>query len=297
MNIQDLKILQSLSLSEKIKITRERIIEWYEYWEGKVYISFSGGRDSTVLLHIAKSIYPDISSVFINTGLEYPEIKNFAQSFDNVTSIRPKMPFHKVIEKYGYPVISKSTAQILDEIRTTKSEKLLNKRLHGDENGNGKLAEKWKFLIDAPFKISHKCCNKLKKDPIKKYEKETENKGILGTMAEESNQRQYTYLQNGCNAFSSNRPISTPLGFWTNKDILNYIAKYNIDYSEIYKGEESRRGTGCMFCMFGVHRELAGIFYINRFQKMKKTHPKQYEYCMENLGIKEVLKFIHVKYK
>ncbi len=79
MKTKDLKILQMLPLSEKIKITRERIIEWYEYWEGNVYISFSGGRDSTVLLHIAKMIYPDITPVFIDTGLEYPEIKSFVK--------------------------------------------------------------------------------------------------------------------------------------------------------------------------------------------------------------------------
>lgn len=295
MEIKDLRLLQNLSLSEKTNITRERIIEWCEYWEGKVYISFSGGKDSTVLVHIAQSIYPDIPLVFVNTGLEYPEITEFVKSFD-VTHLKPKTPFHKVIEKYGYPVISKVVAQQLFEIRTTKSDKLLNKRLYGDKKGNGKLSEKWKFLINAPFKISHKCCDILKKNPIKKYEKNTGNKSILGTMASESHQRQYTYLQNGCNSFFSNRPLSTPLGFWNKKDIVAYIEKFNINYSDIYKKDESRNGTGCMFCMFGVHKESSGFFAKNRFQKMRETHPKKYEYCMEKLGIKNVLKYINVNY-
>ena len=104
------------------------------------------------------------------------------------------MPFTQVIEKYGYPVISKETAQKIREVRTTKSEKLKNKRLYGDEWGNGKLSEKWKFLINAPFKISERCCHVMKKGPIKKYAKETGRGAIVGTMAADSRLRKTAYL-------------------------------------------------------------------------------------------------------
>jgi len=295
MNIQTLYELQKLPLTEKIKITKERIIEWHDYWDNNVYVSFSGGRDSTVLLDIARSIFPDIPAMFVNTGLEYPEIISFVKKTNNVKHTYPKIPFSKVIKKYGYPVVSKSNAQILHEIRTTKSKKLLNKRMNGDAKGNGKLPEKWKFLIKAPFKISHKCCDILKKNPSKKYEKDTGNKGMLGTMAVESRQRTFTYLQNGCNSFTSNRPISTPIGFWTFQDIIEYIKKYNIKYSNIYKTDKNRRGTGCMFCLFGIHLEPTGFIYKNRFQKMKLTHPKHYKYCMNNLKLRKVLKYLKIR--
>lgn len=99
----DLRLLQSLPLEVKVAKTKQRIREWVTHF-GKdgVYVSFSGGKDSTVLLHLVRELYPDIEAVFINTGLEYPEIQKFVKTFDNVTILRPKMRFDEVIKKYGY---------------------------------------------------------------------------------------------------------------------------------------------------------------------------------------------------
>lgn len=99
----DLKQMQSLPLSAKVQMTKRRIEEWYDFFNGDVYVSFSGGKDSTVLLDIARSMYPDIEAVFVDTGLEYPEIREFVKSFENVTWLKPKITFKEVIEEYGYP--------------------------------------------------------------------------------------------------------------------------------------------------------------------------------------------------
>lgn len=112
-----LKQRQGLPLHLKIKMSKQRIREFYEHFDGKVYISFSGGKDSTVLLYLVRSLYPNVKAVYIDTGLEYPEVRSFVKTFDNVIILRPNMPFNKVIEKYGYPVISKEVAKFIEENR------------------------------------------------------------------------------------------------------------------------------------------------------------------------------------
>jgi 3'-phosphoadenosine 5'-phosphosulfate sulfotransferase (PAPS reductase)/FAD synthetase len=223
--------------------------------------------------------------VFVDTGLEYPEIVDFVKTQENVTILKPKMSFYGVIQKYGYPVISKEVSQKISEIRTTKSDKLRDKRLHGDSKGNGKVPEKWKFLVDAPFSISNKCCDVLKKNPVKAYEKETGRMPIVGTMACESRLRLFTYLKNGCNSFSG-RTMSMPMAFWEDKDIWEYLKTYNVPYSNIYDMGYDR--TGCMFCLFGLHMQERP----NRLDTMKQTHPKLHDYCMNKLGLQDVLKFL-----
>lgn len=110
MNMDELKLMQAYPLDIKIEKTKLRIREWYEYYNGEVYVSFSGGKDSTVLLDIVRSIYPDVEAVFSNTGLEFPEVVNFVKAIDNVTIIKPEMSFRKVINEKGYPVVSKSVS-------------------------------------------------------------------------------------------------------------------------------------------------------------------------------------------
>jgi len=111
-DIAELHQLQKLPLEEKVKRTKARIKQWVEhYGVTHVYVSFSGGKDSTVLLHIARQMYPDMKAVFFDTSLEFPELRNFVNTFDNVEYLKPKMNFRQVIEKYGYPVISKEVSE------------------------------------------------------------------------------------------------------------------------------------------------------------------------------------------
>lgn len=124
-----LKELQALPLWRKIQITQARIIEWYNHFNGQVYISFSGGKDSTVLLHIARKIYPDIPVVFSNTGLEYPEIQSFANAA-GAEFVYPKMRFTEVIKTYGYPIISKEVSEAIYYARR------INPRERERKNGN-----------------------------------------------------------------------------------------------------------------------------------------------------------------
>lgn len=114
--IWELRSMQASPLSVKIAMTKTRIREWVkEFGTDGVYVSFSGGKDSTVLLHIVREVmgYKEIPAMFVDTGLEYPEIRQFVKTFDNVDIVRPQMNFKQVIQKYGYPIISKETAEVV----------------------------------------------------------------------------------------------------------------------------------------------------------------------------------------
>ena len=291
----ELKQMQSLPLEAKIIKSQLRIREWYEYWNGEVYVSFSGGKDSTVLLYLVRELYPDVPAVFCDTGLEFPEIKDFIKLTENTTIIRPKMSFKKVIEKYGYPVISKRQAQYIREVRNTKSEYLKQLRLKGIKR-DGRLAryaviyDQWQYLIDAPFKIDSRCCDVMKKDPFIRYEKETGRKPYIGLMASEGANRELNWLRHGCNSFEHKRPTSHPISFWLEEDIWEYLKTYNIPYATIYDNGWDR--TGCVWCAFGAHTEEEP----NRFQRLAVTHPKLHQYCINDLGFAEVLDYINVPY-
>lgn len=406
----DLKQLQSLPLEYKIQMTKERIKVWYESWwrfkienldngkirwetfdmrdrydppiadnefaaeaySGSVYVSFSGGIDSTVLANLCAQVCKDcgwtLYLLFVNTGLEYPEIQRFTKFFAHwletnygievvLDVVRPEMRFDQVVKEYGYPVVSKDVSNTIEGARNSIEKGVYSHRLcklgvKRDEYGglydSGKydydgtlenskfLQTKWRFLLDTPVRYSSRCCDVMKKTPAGLYEKRTGRKPILGTTAEESISRENAWRKNGCNAFGAKRPKSTPMSFWKRQDTLRYIKKYDvpycsvygdirikphgdyldgqidaIDYLGCYEPEDTLETTGCdrtgcIFCMFGCHLEKEP----NRFQRLKETHPRQYEYCIgggemvdgkwqpnkEGLGLGYVLDYIGVKY-
>lgn len=343
-DISDLRQRQALPLRAKVLMSQNRIREWYDHWDGDVYVSFSGGKDSTVLAHLVHDIYPDVPLVFSNTGLEYPEIQIFAKKMD-AEFIRPKMMFSEVISKYGYPIIGKEVAEAIHYARMIKNGRegketdrrrsdILGKRCEYDGQTNhyirsraelngeryvdkdgktliGKGNEskkvglspfnkiKWKQLCDnALFMISHKCCDAMKKRPLGEYNRRTKSYPYLGVLAEESRLRTNVWLRYGCNSFEG-RKNSRPMSFWLEQDVLQYIKDEGLEIASIYGdivtvdadgmeygnllapcGTLKCTGcdrTGCIFCGFGCHLEKGET----RFQRLAKTHPRQYEYCMD----------------
>lgn len=376
--------LQALPLDAKILMSQQRIREWYNYFHGDVMISFSGGKDSTVLAHLVHQMYPKVPLVFANTGLEYPEIQAFARKM-GAEFVRPKMRFDEVITKYGYPIISKEVAEAIhcaryivhkdyesldpehrvDEMHTwtgrqrmdlhgvprfyknknnddqmtntspqEKNDALADAGQHeqialfdvqrkpekgkydphnwenwrrkallgvGDFNENSLFSKKkWLPLCnETQFLISHYCCNIMKKNVLKSYQKKTHTVPYLGTMAEESRLRQQKWIQHGCNAFEASKQVSAPLSFWTEQDVLHYIKREGLEIASVYGDiiEVDDSGleyygnllgdnqcklkctkcdrTGCVYCGFGCHIEKSP-----RFVRLSQTHPKQYEYCM-----------------
>jgi len=280
--------MQALPLEEKVRASMRRIEEWLAAFPD-AKVSFSGGKDSTVLLHIARRVKPQIEAVFADTGLEYPEIRAFVARTPNVQIVRPKLSFLEVVQKYGYPLISKRMAQYIGEVQRTSSEYLRNLRMTGIQRDGtlrqgSKISNKWQFLVTAPIKISDQCCKHLKKNPMDAIG----NAPIVGTMAVDSDQRLEMFYKHSCNAFDLTRPRSAPLSFWTELDIWQYIRQNDLQYSQIYDLGYPR--TGCMFCCFGIHLEPRP----NRFERMQITHPKLFDYCMDGpLQLRRVLKLVH----
>ena len=292
----ELILKQNLPLDMKIRMSEDRIRAWYNHFQGQVSISFSGGKDSTVLLHLVRSLYPRVPAVFVDTGLEYPEIREFVKGTENVVWLKPKQRFDQVVERYGYPIISKLVARQIHDLQNPTSSNVNVRNLFltgikqdGSTSKCFKLSSKYHYLINAPFKISEHCCNVIKKEPFHRFEKESKLKSYTGVMASDSYQRESSYLLYGCNNFT--KGLSQPIAFWTESDIWEYIKIKKLNYSTIYDMGVSR--TGCMFCMFGILKQPQP----NRFQQMKKTHPKIWKYCMEELQLRKVLDFIKVPYE
>lgn len=302
--------MQSWSLDQKIKTTQTRIMEFGIHFDHKIYVSFSGGKDSTVLLDLTRRIFPDCPAVFIDTGLEYPEIREFVQTFDNIVRLEPAINFKQVIKTYGYPLISKEVAEKISDYRK-KPNGYAAARFDSNSEYNKKYKNKfsmakWTWLRDSDIPISDQCCDVMKKSPAKKFEKQTGLHPIVATMACESALRKTKWLKSGCNSFEGTRPQSNPMSFWTEQDVLEYLYRFNVPYASVYgqikqdkNGQYYTTGcdrTGCIFCGFGAHLEKEP----NRFQRLKQTHPQIWEWCMKpcdcgGLGMGEVLEYIGVQ--
>jgi 3'-phosphoadenosine 5'-phosphosulfate sulfotransferase (PAPS reductase)/FAD synthetase len=270
--------------------------------------------------------------------MEYPQVRRFAKEKDGIIRLRPEGTIKQIIDDCGWNFPSKDVAAIIEAARRDKKwaiDRLNGLGKDGKPSAYREMYKKWWPLVDAPFKISDRCCLRMKEDVVAKYEKETGRHPILALMADESARRQEAYLRTGCNAFEKSyfldpetgeeveqvnkRPMSKPMGFWTENDVLQYLYENKISIAEPYgqiveenqvAGQmnlfdmgvssscqgckyrttgESR--TGCMFCTVGCHLD-----HFAKIKRLKAYSPKLYDYCMDYLGEREVLSWIDRHY-
>ena len=319
-DIKLLKDLQALPLDMKVALTKQRIREWVrEYGVDGVFISFSGGKDSTVLLHICYELYGNqIPAIFSNTKNEFSsiikQVRDTKEWYKNVHTVMSDKSIGDVIKEHGYPVVSKKVSRMLRDLQNPTEKNAISRNLYltgikqdGTKTGHFKLAEKHRYLLDAKFTISEKCCDELKKKPMKSYEKETGRKPIIATLAAESKMREQSYLIHGCNNYV--KEASTPMGFWLEQDVLQYILENNIKIADVYgevKVDKNLDGstriyttgedrTGCVACILGMENERK--LEKNRIQRLYDIEPKKYYYVVDTLGFKDVLEFMNYNYK
>lgn len=278
-----------MDLDKRVTDACHRIEEQYYETGGKTYISFSGGKDSTVLLALAKlceEVYTipvgGIPAVFSNTGIELGVTVDFVQWvknsgwYSNVQIIRPDHSFDWCVKTYGKPLKSKVRSEYLHRWKTgMRTENTTSSLIYG-VSGKGKtakksrLADKDMHMVSDEFPIlaSPMCCTVLKKKPFKKYAKEN---GMLGTIyglrISEGGAREMTIRKNQeaggkiCTFYTKGQIKKAPIVDWSNEEVDAFIKKYNVPLSDAYTKYGFRR-TGCMACPFslGVHNDLKYLY-------------------------------------
>jgi 3'-phosphoadenosine 5'-phosphosulfate sulfotransferase (PAPS reductase)/FAD synthetase len=239
-----------------------------------VALSFSGGKDSTVLKHLINTVSSSVKPVFCNTGVEYKKIVSFVKDFADVQIVKPKYSFVQVIKKYGYPIISKEQSRYLSDIKNPK----VCQRIKDIRLGPGKnftISKKWRWLLDQDdFKISDKCCYHLKKSPLIRLKYYY----FTGERITESTLRKQKYktciLPNKC----------IPLRLWSDELVNKYIAYHDIKLCDIYKHETR---TGCKFCLYGIQFEKRP----NRIDRLEYLEPESYKFA-KSIGIIDLMEKI-----
>ena len=275
---QVLRELQALKLEEKIWLT-EKIFQRavHTFGADHLYLSFSGGKDSSVLSHIIRQTHPQLLHLFADTSCEYPETIAFVGEMIvcgvNVQVVTPtdrsgtQWTFDRVVSELGYPAFSKAVANGIRTYRHAQTEVTR-------QNSIDYMTRRFpSYLPYLSYPVSDLCCEKLKKGPLKRAaHKAGMQCSIIGTLAEESQTRERDWLRNGSIIFfikSDNQ--CRPLSFWTEQDIWEYIKRFDVQVAQLYyKGYER---NGCMYCGFGVKREKKRLG-INRFERLRVTPPR-----------------------
>lgn len=220
----------------------------------KYYLSYSGGKDSHFLYWFIKEYLHDenIKIVGINTYMEHHEIRQRIYKYSDVVLLPTMKPF-QIKEKYGIPCFSKEQDFYIyyyqNSLRKGKEpSKTIKDKINGTYRTGYCLSKKARqyVLSGQAHKITHLCCHYLKKDPARKYEKETGLKPILGVRGNESNMRKSKY--NSC--FTKDGKF-TPLWDLTDELENKIYEKYKIETPKIY---EKIKRTGCMGCPYGSYK-------------------------------------------
>lgn len=364
-----LQLRQKWSLSDKIWWSESNIKDFIHDCDGPVSVSFSGGKDSSVLLDMVCNVWKSrpchdkpLTVIYANTSNEFASMPGFVESFCrhmekrhgvviDLRIVRSKaMSYKDVIHTIGYPIASKKVSSMVEKIRRwmrksgtpwsdiqaclsgSPSEQLSNL----DSIGSSKsttlyltgftstgtwapsyiLPKKWYPLITAPFWVSEKCCEVLKKQPLAEAQKDSHLSPIIATMASDSQQREKAYLETGCNSFKAGKVKSTPMGFWLEQDVLAYLYLHNLPTAPMYgelkveltDTEDSttkycyrftgEQRTGCKLCLFGT--QFPGER--DRLVRLAKLEPATVRWALKpvaegGLGYREVVEYLNANCK
>lgn len=263
---------------------KERLREAYrkakskvEHANNEIIVAFSGGRDSSVLLHLVRTLYPNIKGVFSNTGVEYLEIVDLVRTYDNIEELPPIKSQHQSVKEQGFPILSKKLANTIKKVYRSKSKsKTLIQALGIEEGSIFDIPKRYIHFLDERitnwgkedgYMISAYCCEHLKGKL-----KNDKRPSFVGSRATESIRRKGYWIRNGCNFVNDKYALSTPLSIWTDEDVQRYIDENNIKLPSMY--DEGVKSTGCKNCGFGASFDESNGY--NRWEILKQKEPKFY---------------------
>jgi 3'-phosphoadenosine 5'-phosphosulfate sulfotransferase (PAPS reductase)/FAD synthetase len=297
--LSELRDRQSMPLEFKVKYSILKIQEFYNHFNGQVCVSKSG-LDSVVLLDLVRSVFPSVPAVFVNTGQENSTVIEHNKTVSNCIFLKPKLSYDDVVKMHGYPVLDKLTSRYLSDLQNAspRNANTTKLRLTGIKqdgtkgNSSSSLSKCYHYLIDSKYRYSSKCCDILKKQPLKAFQKTHKLFPFIGTLSDDSQLREITYLRTGCNSFNTATPNSTPLSIWTRQDILQYVSAKSLSYPTCYGHIETQadkliltgeQHTGCEGCLFGIRKDP------QRIERIKQTSPARYRYYMDKLDYKNLI--------
>lgn len=252
-----------------------------KYGMDNFYISFSGGKDSTVVSALVDLALPgnDIPRVYASTGIDYKMINDFvialSERDNRIQVIKPSVPIKEMLERDGYPFKSKHHSEMLAIYQNNHTNESAIKYRDGLYNYNGNKCPKclkYQFSDDFKIKISDKCCYRLKEEPLFKWQKENNKPyAILGLMREEGGRRDNAK----CLAFKSGgrfnfQPLVVVTKAWEDW----FIEAYGVEICDIYKPPYNFDRTGCKGCPFALGKDL------NRnLEVLEKYFPAERKQC------------------
>ena len=250
-----------------------------QYGEKNFYISFSGGKDSTVLSALVDLAIPDnkIPRVYANTGIDLNIVRDFvfdmAKTDDRFVIIKPSVPIKTMLERDGYPFKSKKHAKKLGTYQRNGWTKTTQNYLYPSNECQTFACPKilrYQFSEDFKLKVDYKCCVNLKENPLHEWQKENHKPiAIVGIMKSEGGSR----AKGKCLAFNNKKLKAFQPLIPVTKDWENwFISEYNIKICDIYYPPYNFDRTGCKGCPFNIHLQ-------KELDVLEKYFPNEKKQC------------------
>lgn len=257
----------------------QAINEQYDL-EKNAYISFSGGKDSTILSYLIDLALPNnnIPRLFLNTGIEYMAIvkyvKDLARKDNRFIVYNVGVNIKEMLEKDGYPFKSKEHSHHVGIYQKSGIHKSVSKYLKlvdTDKRITCPKALKYQFTEEFKIPVSDRCCINLKKTPAKHWAK-ANNKSITLTGMRQGEQGQR--LKSTCIVLDKDNQLTKfhPLLVIDKEFEEEFIKQNNIQLCELYYPPYNFDRTGCKGCPFALDLQ-------EQLNKMEELLPNERKQC------------------
>lgn len=251
--------------------------------EHNAYISFSGGKDSTILHYLIDIALPNnnIPRVYANTGIEYKMVREYVKKLAEIDErfviLNQTRNIKQTLEKYGYPFKSKEHSLRVEQFNHNSNANYIKKYISGYDFRKNEKSKfvcpqslKYQFEERGKYNYSNLCCYKLKKALFKNYEKTTNLFiSLTGMRQDEGGNR----ARLGCTIFDKGKlKHFHPLIIVSEQWEEDFIKHNNIKLCALYYPPYNFKRTGCKGCPFALDLQ-------NQLDIMRELLPNEYKQC------------------